>query len=147
MKGLPKIVFDSAAFAPVDAAEAWAQFNSKTHTVTALEIEGRPFSTLSTTWIAERVFFTEARLHLQTKMIQKTTAVPTPQRRAMLGWMCKTGGCHFLHDGRAIEIRPGDFFMFDLAHSIIVSLLDAICNYEPSKSLTLTVVSGVQILC
>lgn len=124
MKTLPKIVFDSATFAPEEAASAWAHFNSKTHTVTAIEIEGRAFSTLSTTWMADRVFFTDARLHLQTKTIKKLSAVPTPQRRAMLGWMCKSGGCHFLHDGRVVGIRPGDFFMFDLAGEVSGLMLD-----------------------
>ena len=42
----------------------------------------------------------------------------------MLGWMCKTGGCHFLHEGKVVEIRPGDFFMFDLAGDISGLMLD-----------------------
>ena len=124
MKSLPKIVFDSSAFAPADAAAAWAHFNSKTHTVTALEIEGREFSTLSTTWMAERVFFIDAHLHLQTKTIKTQSAVPTAERRAMLGWMCKSGGCHFLHNGQAAELRPGDFFMFDLSGEMSGLMLD-----------------------
>ena len=88
MKGLPKIVFDSAAFAPDEAAAAWAHFNSKTHTVTVLDRKDRPFSTVSTTWVADRVFITDASLQLQTKLIRAYSAPPAPERRAVLGWMC-----------------------------------------------------------
>lgn len=124
MKGLPKIVFDSAAFAQDDAAAAWAHFNSKTHTVTVLERADRAFSTVSTTWVADRVFFTDARLQLQTKVIRASSAPPAPERRAVLGWLCKTGGGEFLHEGRPVSIRPGDFFMFNLAGDISGLMLD-----------------------